>query len=214
MYCKVNFNIPPPPPFERKVWHYERVNIPLLKRSMSCFPWFQHLNVNQDPNWQVKTFTKYISNIMANFIPNETRSIIPRDPPCITKPFKTMLNRKNRFFKNYRRHGYRLEDKARLENFRKECQEAVETAKLSYLTNMGKKLNDPNTSQMSYWKVINKVMNKCKAPKIPPLLVNDTFVLNYREKAKLLTDFFSQQCNPVFNDSVLPNFSYLTNENI
>ena len=37
-YCKVNFNIP------------------LLKRSMFKFLWLQHLNINQDPNWQVKTF--------------------------------------------------------------------------------------------------------------------------------------------------------------
>ena len=151
---------------------------------------------------------------MANFIPNETKRIIPRDPPWITKPLKTMLNRKNRFFKNYKRHGYKLEDKVRLENFRKECQDAVETANLTYLTNMGKKLNNPNTSQNSYWKIINKVMNKCKAPKIPPLLVNSIFVLNYREKSKLLTDIFSRQCKPVINDSVLPNFSYLTNEKI
>ena len=55
-------------------------------------------------------------------------------------------------------------------------------------------------------------MNKCKAPKIPPLLVSNTFVLNYREKNNLHTDFSSRQCKPVINDSVLPNFSYLTNE--
>ena len=30
-YCKVNFNIPPSPPFERKNWHYERANIPMKK---------------------------------------------------------------------------------------------------------------------------------------------------------------------------------------
>ena len=81
------------------------------------------------------------------------------------KTLKTMLNRKNRFFKNYKRHGYRLEDKVRLDNCRKICQETVENAKSTYLANMGK----------------NKVMNKCKA-----------FVLNYREKAKLLTEFFSR----------------------
>ena len=52
-YCKVNFNIPPPPPFERDIWHYDRANIPLLQRSMFKFPWLQHLNINQDPNWQV-----------------------------------------------------------------------------------------------------------------------------------------------------------------
>ena len=120
----------------------------------------------------------------------------------------------NRFFKNYKRHGYKLEDKVRLDNFRKECQEAVENAKLTYLAHMEKKLNNPNTSEKSYWKIINKVINKCKAPKFPPLLVNNICVLNYREKAKLLTDFLSPQCKPVINDSVLPNFSYLTNEKI
>ena len=140
--------------------------------------------------------------------------IVPRDLPWITKPLKAMLNRKNRFFKNYKRHGYKLEEKSRLDNFRKECREALETDKLTYLTNMGEKLNNPNTSQKSYWKIINKVMNKCKTPKIPPLLVNNTFVLNYREKAKLFIRFFSRQCKPVINDSILPNFSYLTNAKI
>ena len=106
---------------------------------MFKFPWLQHLNINQDPNWQVKTFTKFYKNIMTNFIPNEIKRIIPRDPPWITKLLKTMLNRKNRFSKNYKRHGYKLEDKVRLDKFREECQEAVENAKLTYLANMGKK---------------------------------------------------------------------------
>ena len=52
---------------------------------------------------------------------------------------------------------------------------------------MGNKVNNPNTSQNSYRKIINKVMNKCKAPKIPPLLVNNVFILNCVEKAKFLT---------------------------
>ena len=79
---------------------------------------------------------------------------------------------------------------------------------------MGNRLNNPNTNQILYWKIINKVMNKCKAPKIPPLHINNMFILNVRGKAKLFTDFFSQQCKPVNNDSVLPNFNYLTNEKI
>ena len=57
-------------------------------------------------------------------------------------------------------------------------------------------------------------MNKCKAPKIPPILVNSLFILNCKEKAKLFTDFFSQQCKPVINHSVLPNFNYLMKEKI
>ena len=54
-----------------------------------------------------------------------------------------MLSRKNRLFKNFKRYGYKPEDKVRL-HFRKECQDAVDNAKLNYLANMGNKLNNPN----------------------------------------------------------------------
>ena len=101
-----------------------------------------------------------------------------------------MLNRKNRLYKRCKRHGYREEDKARLDTFRSECQLAVDNAKLSYLTHLGNKVNDPNTSQKIYWKIITRVMNKCKARKIPPLLVNNMFILNCRDKAKGFNDFF------------------------
>ena len=55
-------------------------------------------------------------------------------------------------------------------------------------------------------------MNKCRAPKIP-LLVNNLFILNCREKARYFNDYFSQQCKPVIN-SVLPILSLLTNKKI
>ena len=91
---------------------------------------------------------------MSNFIPNETKRFVPRDPPWITKSLKAMLNRKNRFFKNYKKHRYKEEDKVTLHAFRLECQNAVESAKLSYLTNIGNKVNNPCTSQKSYWKIV------------------------------------------------------------
>ena len=114
---------------------------------MTGISWRQHLNLNTDPNWQVKTFTDTFLNIMSNFIPNETKIYISRNPPWITKLLKTMLNRKNRLFNNYKRHGYKAQDKVRLDAFRIECQQAVETAKPSYLTNLGNKVNNPATSQ-------------------------------------------------------------------
>ena len=98
----------------------------------------------------------------------------------------------------------------RLDTFRIECQQAVETPKLSYLTNLGNKVHNHGTSQKSYWKIINRVMNKCRAPKIPPLLVNNLFFLNCREKEGYFNDDFSQQCNPVVNNSVLPILRLLT----
>ena len=214
IYGKVNFRIPPPPPSERKIWHYHRANTIAIQRSMKTFPWSEHLNLNPDINWQVQTFTEIILNIMSNFIPNEVKRFLPRDPPWIDKQLKTMLKRKNRLFKNYKKHGYKDDDKLRLDSFRSECQQAVEKAKINYLTKLGNKLNDPDTSSKSYWKIINRVMNKSRAPKIPSILVENVFILNCKEKAKHFNDFFTKQCKLIINDSTLPEFIFHTDRRI
>ena len=211
IYCKANFNLPPPPPYEREFWYYSRANRESIQRSIRSFPWELRLNLNPNPNWQAKEFTKYFLNIMSNFIPHEKKKVQPRDNPWITKPIKAMINRKNRLYKNYKRHGYQLNDKTRLDNFRLECQKAVEDAKKTYLVNLGNKLQSQNTHGKTYWKIINKVLNKSKAPKIPPLLVNNKFILDCKEKAALFTNFFCNQCTPVLTDSVLPPFTSKTN---
>ena len=38
IYCKVNFKILPPLPFERKIWHYNMADLAAIKRSMTNFP--------------------------------------------------------------------------------------------------------------------------------------------------------------------------------
>ena len=35
IYCKANIYLPPPPPYEREIWHYHRANATLLRRSIS-----------------------------------------------------------------------------------------------------------------------------------------------------------------------------------
>ena len=50
IYCKVNFRISPPPPLERKIWHFNPANIAAIKKSVNSFPWLQHLNLNTDIN--------------------------------------------------------------------------------------------------------------------------------------------------------------------
>ena len=151
---------------------------------------------------------------MTNSVPSETKRFVPRDPPWIIRSLKNMLNRKNRLYKNYKKHRYKDNDKVRLDIFRCECHQAVEDAKSSYLANLGNKVNDPNTSQKSYWKIINRVLNKCRAPKVPSLIVNNVFILNCREEAIISNEFFSNQCKLIINNSVLPTFNFLTNNRI
>ena len=64
-------------------------------------------------------------------------------------------------------------------------------SKENYFKKLGERLINPNTSQKSYWKMINRVMNKCKAPKIPPILKNGRFIINCKAKAGEFIIFFT-----------------------
>ena len=91
---------------------------------------------------------------------------------------------------------------------------AIDSAKTLYLKNLGNQLNDATTTPKNYWKIIHRVMNKSRAPKIPPILCNGKFILSCAEKASLFNDFFSNQCKLIVNTSVLPDFVYLTDKRI
>ena len=80
--------------------------------------------------------------------------------------------------------------------------------------NLGNKASNSNTSRKSIWKIINRVMNKCRTPKIPPLFVNNLFILNCREKARHFNDILSQQCKLVINNGVLSTLTSLTDKRI
>ena len=206
-YCRMDFQLPPPPSFERKIWHCDRANISLIRRCISCFSWSDVLNKKPDPNWEAETFTEILLNIMTNFIPNETITVKPRNPPRITKPIKTMLNKQSRLFKNFKKHGYKTDDKYRLDSYREECKKAIYNSREMYLKQVGINLPDPKNSKKAYWKIMNRVMNKCKAPKISPILSLNKFIINCKAKANAFANFFSFQCKPLINDSVLPNFT-------
>ena len=123
---------------------------------------------------------------------------------------KCMLNRQQRLYKNYKKHGFKPHDKIRVEAFREECNLAIQNAKIDYLTKIGNELADPSTSQKSYWKILNRAMNKCRAPKIPPILLDNKFLVNAKEKACEFIKHFSLQCKPLANSSTLPDLHYLT----
>ena len=106
--------------------------------------------------------------------------------PNFSSPYKSKCSnklskkkKKNKVFKRYKNNGYKNEDKVVVDRLRNECQDAIVNAKENYYKNLGIKLADPTTGQKSYWKILNKLLNKCKIPKIPPLLVDFFFLYGF-----------------------------------
>ena len=212
-YCKVNYKIPPLPSYKRKLWYYDRADQNLINRAISEFPWEIRLR-GLDPTEQTKLLNETLLNIMSNFVPNEFKTIRPREPEWMTKNIKTLLRKQNKNFRKYKKNGYKNEDKVILERSKLTCQEAISNAKDTHLKTLGHRLANPSTGQKTYWKIMNKFLNKCKIPRIPPLWKHDRFITDCKAKASLFNEHFCKQCTPFENDSELPEFSYLTESRI
>ena len=130
--------------------------------------------------------------------------------PWMNPYIKRLSRKRNNVFKRFKTNGYRSEDKVIVDRLRKVYQEAIVNAKENYFKDLGSKLANPNTGQKSYWKIFNKFLNKCKISKIPPLLVHERFITDCKEKATIFNNFFSSQCTPIANDSVLPEIRFHT----
>ena len=93
VFAKINLKIHYPPPYEREIWHFEKANADLIRRSIDQFSWdirLAHIDVNQ----KVYLFNQTIKNILHNFIPHETVTCDDRDPPWITSKIKGLIQKK------------------------------------------------------------------------------------------------------------------------
>ena len=95
------------------MWHYERAETDIIKRSIQAFDWegaFKGLNVDD----KVELLNETILNIFENFIPLENITCRNRDPPWMSNEIKHAIIYKNRLFKKYTSCGNNRDDDIRL----------------------------------------------------------------------------------------------------
>ena len=63
---------------------------------------------------------------------------------------------------------------------------------------------DPQTSPKSYWSILKTFLNNKRTPYIPPLLHQDKFIIDFKDKAEMFNNFFADQCSILRNKSELP----------
>ena len=156
VYTKVGINCPPPPKFNRKIWHYSRADIENMKRSALAFNWadeLAHLNLDD----QVQLFNDVIFNISENFIPNEFKTFNPKEPPWLTSSCKSLYKKYKKKFRIFARNNFPTEQKQIIDELKANYTKTVEAEKEKYFFDLGKQLADPETSQKKYWTVLKKI---------------------------------------------------------
>ena len=79
---------------------------------------------------------------------------------------------------------------------------------------MGKKLENPQTGIKAYWAALKKLINGNKVSNIPPLIVNNTFITDVKEKCLIFNNFFATQCTLMETNSIIPHQEYVTNHSL
>ena len=213
VYAKVSLKVFSPPSYKREIWHYNRAQVNLIKRSIQHFDWeaaFEGRCVED----QVELSNNTLLNIFKNFIPHETKKCSHKDPPWMNKEIKSALRRKNRLYKKYISGGKKQEDEVNLRQNTDFVSNLIATTKDYYFSNLGKRLNDPTTDPKTYWSILKRFLNKIKIPAIPPLLVNGIFETDFGKKAAIFNFAFAKQSNILNNGSFIPELDYKTNKRI
>ena len=157
------------------------------------------------------TFNDTVLNTFLNFVPNKCITIDEKDPVWMNETLKSKIKAKNILYKKYIQNGRFESDFIFIENLITELNVLVSSTKASYYKNLGKNLNNPLLQAKTYWSILKTFCNEKKIPLISSLLVNNNFITDIETKANIFNKFFSEQCTPLKNDSVLPiNQMFLT----
>ena len=209
-FVKINVHCPPPPPYNRRVWHFDRANVKSIQRSLTNFDWEKYLGDFKSIDEQVNGFNSVLDNIFANFIPFSDIIVKPKDPPWVTKNLKTFYNKYRKQYRSFIKRGRREADKINIDLMREQYTNLVELAKEKYLKSLGNKLSDPYTGAKSYWSALKILLKKNIASIIPPIIYDSIFVTDPEEKCVLFNNHFAKQCTILQTDSVLPNQDRIT----
>ena len=184
----LNVDVPRPPPYKRKIWEYKKANVDNIRKELLNVNWhelFYNLNVHQ----KCLLFSDKFLDIVSKHIPNKIITFDERDAPWITPETKTSIRRNNRVYKNWIRRGRNTDELANVRKVRNATNRLIRKAKQTYYTKLGEKLCDPATGQKQFWAAFKKLANKKSVTNIPPIIVNDRYISNCKQKADILMTF-------------------------
>ena len=204
--CKFLVDIPPPSPYKRRVWHYNRADTQSIQNAILEFDWQTNLDAHSDDvNTQATFLTTTLTNIFHNFIPFKDITVKPKDPPWMQKNIKIFYNKYRRVFRDYMNQGRPLQLANRISEMKKHLSTIVAESHNKYLNRLGAKLKNSSSGPKAYHTALKKLMGQSKFSVIPPILSDNLFISDSLDKAKIFNTFFANQCTMVNTDSTLPD---------
>ena len=199
----LNFSVPCPPPYKRKLWSYNRADNAAIREKLTIIDW-NVLFANKNVNEMTEIFNSKVIAIMDKHIPNKNVIINDKDAPWITKHIKNKVKRKLKLYKKWKETS-NIADKKKFKEIQAEIFKLVNEAKLAHHQKVCDQLNRPENEHI-FWSTIKRLTNNKKMANIPPLEEGTNIISDFSEKTKIFNEYFSLQCQPFNYEVPLPAF--------
>ena len=124
---------------------------------------------------------------------------------------KSKIKWKNQLYKIYTQNGYKYNDYLKLKEATVLVSQVIAKRNEDYHNFLASKLNNPKTSAKAYWSILKPFYNGKKIPVIPPLLINNESISDFKMKANHFNSFFTSHGTPLNNTSKVPESqTYIT----
>ena len=203
VFAKLNLKVEYPPPYERVFWDYSRADKVSIKPAINAIDW-EELFASKPVESEVSKLSNLLLNICSNYIPNKTVLCDDKDLSRMTNEITTVIEMKGNDYKEYIRSGQMHNYYVHLENLTTELSNLIRDTKTEYYGKLAAKLVNPSTCPKTCWSILKFFDNGRKVPVIPPLLINNEFISNFKTKANYFNRFFNQQCTAISTDSSMP----------
>ena len=159
IHGSLNFHIPCPPPYKRKVWDYKSAKIDEIRKELNNTNWhdlFFNLNVNE----MSLVFTDTLMSILSKHISNRIVTCNDRDAPWITPNVKTAIRRNSRVYRKWVKRGKKMNDFHQVREVQNITNKLIREAKQLYYKKLGEKLSHPETGQKHFWNAFKTITKK------------------------------------------------------
>ena len=204
VFAKLNLKVEYPALNEHVFWDYSRADKTSINRAINVIDW-NKVPANKTVESQVSELNDLLLNIYSNYIPDKTVLCDDKDPPWMNNGIRTAIEMKNIAYKEYIRSGMRHTHYVCLENLTTKLSNLICDTNTEYHSKLAAKLVNPSTSAKTCWSVLKNFGNDRKVPVIPPLLINNEFISNFKTKDNYFNRFFNQQCTAISTDSSIPS---------
>ena len=145
----LNFNIPSPPKYKRKVWDYQKGDFRNLRGDLSKIKW-NELFANRTVDEMTECFTTTFLYLVGKHVPSKIITVNDKHAPWVTPEVKTAIKRNKRVFNKWNTLGRNTEERANVLKIQKDTKHFIQDAKQIYVEKLSRKLCDPRSGQKEF----------------------------------------------------------------